>query len=130
MNFNSVEEEIVKKFVEKNRQPRLIWELNNPKTRDSVFWRFSGPNIFKKSCLKPLEYMSSKLIERYLFQLSSAKEVYYIGEDYIGQLSLKNAATRVDTGEICIIYCGNGIGYYQGEQDDGPPPRFLLMQRE
>ncbi len=49
-----------------------------------------------------------------------------LGESYIGELSLKQAVEKALFGEICIIYCGNGVGYYQGEQDIGSSPRFLL----
>lgn len=56
--------------------------------------------------------------------------MYFIGEDYIGDLSLKEAVERASEGEICIIYCGEGIGYYQGEQEKGAPPRFMLLKEK
>ena len=55
-------------------------------------------------------------MQTYLYNLSKKSNVYFIGEDYIGDLSLKEAVERASEGEICIIYCGEGIGYYQGEQ--------------
>lgn len=130
MKINNIEEEIIKKYVIKNKQERILWELSNPKKREEVFWRFAGQGIFKESCLQPVEYMYSSDMENFLFQLSGTKIVYFIGEDYIGELSLKDATRKANTGEICIIYCGNGIGYYQGELNYGGPPRFLLLQKE
>lgn len=29
-----------------------------------------------------------------------------------------------------VSYCGNGIGYYQGEQEKGAPPRFMLLKEK
>ena len=66
-------------------------------------------------------------MKNYLHKLSGAENVYFIGEDYIGKMLLEQAAERANEGEICIIYCVNGIGYYQGEQEKGAPPRFMLL---
>ena len=49
-------------------------------------------------------------MKNYLHKLSGAENVYFIGEDYIGKMLLEQAAERANEGEICIIYCGNGIG--------------------
>ena len=49
---------------------------------------------------------------KYLFELSAASDVYYMGESYIGHLFLEQAAE---------------IGYYQGEPGYGAPPRFMLL---
>ena len=125
----TIEEEIVKKYIIKNKQNRIIWELNNPKKRNNVIWRFHRPDIFSEKCLYPVEYMDRSGMNKYLFELSGASEVYFIGESYIGYLSLNQATELASKGEICIIYCGKGIGYYQGEQEIGKPPRFLLMQK-
>lgn len=123
-----IEYEIVKKYVKKNKQKRIIWEFSNSKKRRDVIWKFfAGPDIFKENCLHPIKYMSDSEMEQYLYQLSGSKNVYYIGEGYIGELLLKQAVKGANRGEICIIYCGDGIGYYQGEQEIGKPPRYLLM---
>lgn len=130
MKINDIEIEIIKKFVNTSKQERIIWELSNPKKRkDVVFMRFPGPHIFKENCLQPVAYMSEVEMEKQLFQLGHVQDVYYIGESYIGKMALKDAARRANDGEVCIIYCGNGIGYYQGEQEYGSPQRFLLMQK-
>lgn len=129
-----IEQEIIKNYVRKNKQERIIWELNNVKKRGDVVWRrFNGPNNFIKECLHPINYMSNICLEEYLLKLTGVSTVYYMGEDYIGEdyigtLSLKEATNRAHDGLICIIYCGNGIGYYQGEQGIGKPPRFMLIK--
>jgi len=129
MKNNIIEQEIIKKFVNSNQQDRLLWELKNPKKRQEVFWKFAGTKFLKNNCMQPLEYMSEEEMEKYLLSFSNVKDIYFIGESYIGTLPLKEAVKKAGTGEICIIYCGNGIGYYQGEQECGKPPRFLLFQK-
>lgn len=121
-----IETEIVKHYIRENKQQRILWELSLPQKRNTLFWKFAGPELFKQSCLKPTKFMSTSTLEKFLFELSGSSTVYFIGEDYIGYLSLNQASQRTQTGEICIIYCGNGIGYYQGEQGYGSPPRYLL----
>ena len=73
--------------------------------------------------------MSEEKMLSYLLPLCNGEEIYFIGESYIGKLSLKGAVQKAGMGEICIIYCGNGIAYYQGEQEKGGPPCYLLMQK-
>lgn len=120
-------EEVIRNFVKKEKQDRLIWELNNPKKRESVIWHFSGPKIFKDTCLRPISYMDANEMTSFLFNLGNSRNVYFFGESYIGELSLSQAAAKASTGEICIIYLGSGVGYYQGEQEYGKPPRFMLF---
>ena len=128
--MNSREQEIIKKYIRKNKQDRILWELSVPRKRNSVFWNFAGSDIFNQNCLHPVNYMNKDEMEKYLFELSGNENVYFLGEDYIGELLLKEATERAEHGEICIIYCGNGIGYYQGEQEIGRPPRFLLINNQ
>ena len=127
MNIN-IEEEIIKNYVKKVKQERIIWELQNQKKREKVFWKFAGTNLFNENCLRTIKYMNNCELEKYLFQMSGTKDVYYMGESYIGELCLRDAVQKAGMGEICIIYCGKGIGYYQGEQEYGSPPRFLLIK--
>lgn len=126
--ISSVEEEIIRNYVKENKQERLLWELNSSKKRKAVIWKFAGSELFKSNCLKPTSYMSANQMEKYFSSMVTTKDVYFIGEDYIGVLTLQQAAQRAQDGEICIIYCGSGIGYYQGEQCAGKPPRFLLCK--
>ena len=129
--INSIELEIVKKYIKKEKQERIMWELGNCKKRGQIMsQRFAGPDMFREDCMQPIEYMKPSLMEKCLFQLNNVSDVYFIGETYIGQMSLQHAVLRCNEGEMCIIYCGMGIGYYQGEQDMGSPPRFLLINKD
>ena len=84
-----VEEEIIKNFVVKNRQERILWELASSKKRDQTFWRFAGPGIFKNECLEKLNYMSPDELESYLLAFIQTEQVYYLGEMYIGKTTIK-----------------------------------------
>lgn len=120
--------EFIKRFVISNKQERLIWELESSKKRKDIFWRFSGSNIFKDEFLQKTDYMLVDELETKLYQLSKNNVVYFIGESYVGEISLKEAVEKVSYGEICVIYCGNGIGYYQGEEDRANTPRYFLIE--
>lgn len=120
--------EFIKRFVISNKQERLIWELESPKKRKDLFWRFAGSNIFKTECLQEVDYMSTDELETKLYQLNKSKEVYFIGTSYVGEISLKEAVEKASSGEICVIYCGNGKGYYQGEEERANTPRYFLIQ--
>lgn len=131
MAIHPMEEEIVKNYVVKNRQERILWELSSPRKRSGIMWRhFPGVRLFKAECLQAADYMPPDVLEKRLFELSGAKSVYYMGADQIGEFSLKEAVKMADMNDVCIIYCGNGIGYYQGEQEYGNAPRFLLLKQE
>ncbi len=127
--MKKIENEIVQKYVVSNKQERIKWELSNSKKREAISKHFHKPTIFKTECLYPINYMDKTEMQTYLYNLSKKSNVYFIGEDYIGDLSLKEAVERASEGEICIIYCGEGIGYYQGEQEKGAPPRFMLVKK-
>ena len=130
MKINDTELEIIKNYVIKSKQERIIWEFeNSEKRKHMMMTRFSGPDILKSSCLQPVNYMFPDEMEKSLFRLNGVREVYFMGESFIGNLSLKEAVKRANDGEICIIYCGNGVGYYQGGECGGSPPRYLLIQK-
>ena len=78
------EKEIVQNYIIKSKQERIEWELNHPQKRKDIIWHFHKPDIFKEACLHPVDYMDQEAMKNYLHKLSSAENVYFIGEDYIG----------------------------------------------
>ena len=74
----AIEEEIIKQYIKKNKQERMLWELNNPQKREEVIWRFSKPGIFIEKCLTPIGYMDKIHMIEYLFKLSGVSNVYYL----------------------------------------------------
>lgn len=130
MKVNNIEKEIVEKFIKKSRQERIIYELGNPKKRDLVIWKFSGSEIFDEACLQSPKTIPSVVPEEYFRRLGRTEKVYFIGESYIGELTLTQAVNKVNGCERCIVYFGDGVGYYQGERECGKAPRFLLLNKE
>lgn len=48
--IKEIELEIVRNYVNKNRQERIIWEFDNRKRRENIMLkRFASPDIFKKN---------------------------------------------------------------------------------
>lgn len=129
MNRN-IEKEIVRYFVAADKQERILWELSSERKREDVFWRFSGSQVFNSKCLRPISCMQADVMEAFLLEQFKSENVYFLGESYIGELKLKEAVKKASAGEICIIYSENGIGYYQGEQEFGSSPRFLLLRKK
>lgn len=124
---NQIEIEIVKKFIRKNKQERILWELSSPKNRENIAYHFDTPDIFSSECLYPVSLDEKWMMADY-FERKGILQVYYIGMNYVGQLTVKEALEE-SCCDICIIYYGNGIGYYQGEEAKGGPPRYLLLEK-
>lgn len=124
----AIEELIIKQFVVKNKQERILWELQSSKKREMIFWKFAGPNIFKKECLEYVNYKTPNELEQYLKIRDGNTKVYYIGEGEIGEISWNEAINRIYAGNICIVYRDNGVGYYQGEEEGGDRVRCFLKK--
>ena len=74
--------------------------------------------------------MGEEALEKYLFELSGKKEVYYMGHSARKKMMLKEAVTEGGLWGIGIIYCGNGIGYYVGEEERAETPRYILRAKK
>lgn len=83
------EVEIIKKFIVKNKQERIIWKLQNAKKRKKVFWHFDHPDIFKKEILYPSTYKDAEHLEKVLYEMSGTRECYVIGECYIWAIFIR-----------------------------------------
>ena len=119
INENQIEKEIISLFVRKNKRKRIRWELARKEKRENVLWmRFNHEHNLMDDCMIEVDQLSYGQIKKILFEMSKAKDVYYMGEDEIRCMDLNEAINRASEGEICLIYCGNGIGYYRGEEHD------------
>lgn len=124
-----VEETIIKSFVIESKQERLLFELRSPRKRNTWMWHFPDTKYLKPMCLKPVSYMAPAGFVKAYSAFTDNAEVYYIGMHYIGTLPLTQAAQNVDRGDICIVYFGHGMGYYQGEQGQNGTPRYFLSSK-
>ena len=82
------EKEIVQNYIIKSKQERIEWELSHSKKRKDIIWHFHKPDIFKEASLHAVDYMDKEAMKNYLHKLSGAENVYFIGEDYIGEMLL------------------------------------------
>ena len=97
-----------------------------------LLWRVRLHIPFSQDRMKQLQMLwpgkSPKELEDYLFQLGKTRQVYYMGLNYIGEETLEHAIERMES-DICLIYLGNGMAFYQEEQDKLPTPRYLLIRK-
>lgn len=77
--------------------------------------------------LRPTDHVRAEAPEKILLRLGGSRTVYYLGSSYVGELPLKQAVAYADQCDICVIYCGNGVGYFQGRACDFAQPRYLLI---
>ena len=125
-----IETEIIKLFVQKQYQKRIIYEISSRKDYDIMWHHFNNEQKFKKECLQKIFWMGEEALEKYLFELSGKKEVYYMGHSARKKMMLKEAVTEGGLWGIGIIYCGNGIGYYVGEEERAETPRYILRAKK
>ena len=131
MRSEKMEQEFVQLFVKKSRQERILWEIGSKKYQDHVIAaRFHDTENFQIAYLRPLDYHLLDQLYALLHPYCADDKIYYMGGRCIALLPLDSACDYAERGDICILYCGNGVGYYQGEQSYGPPPRYLLWRRK
>lgn len=130
MEGQNVEKEMISSFFLKHRQERLLWELGNPKKRERFFWNLAGTGSLKPECLQPLTWRTPEELETLLFRMGKTRIVYYIGALFLGETSLHQAVQYAAQGDICILYCGSGRGYYQGEPNPRGTHRYALEVTE
>ena len=83
---SKIEEEIVRCFLQKNRQDRIIWELQSKRKRDSVMWKLCDTHLFKREVLYPQRYLSPKNLTEKLEALGAKKTIYMIAFDEMYEL--------------------------------------------
>ena len=123
-----IEKEIIKFFFLKNKQERLIWELSDPGKRKSFRDRIAHPTLFDERYLYVSEMNNMDCLKLFLQEKSRKKEIYMIGESHIGEITIDDAIALLKKNEICILYCGNGVGYYQPEEDYGHFEKYILRR--
>ena len=119
----ATEQEIIRHFFRKDRQERLYWELSGKK-RAEFYWHLAGTRELKPECLHDISGDQQPL-KQIFRQTGAGGTVYFIGSSHIGALPLDDAITRAGQCEMCLIYFGNGKGFWQGEQNPAQP-RYLL----
>lgn len=128
-----LEQKIIEMYVKKGYQERILHELNHPMKRDRVLHRLchNYESILKSEGMEPIVSSSSDEITKMILQCGGQKDNCYIlslMDECDGIfLSLNEALDRVvGNGLAAVVYCHNGIAYFEAEQSQGPPPRYIL----
>ncbi|WP_123040480.1 hypothetical protein [Cohnella candidum] len=131
-----IEALIVKSFFVKRVQDRVLYELSNPQKRKDALHRLSSYEKFlERRIMKEIPKPNSNYlnIETLLKQQGASDECYAISwcEDIDGkQIPLKTALKRaVGLGMPSLVFCfPHKLGYFEGEQEYGPPERYILLK--
>lgn len=129
------EQEIVRSFFAKNYQERIIYELNNKGKRKNVFSRLC--HDFDK--LLNYRYMEECRESDYLdiykiLQLHGAPNSCYVlsyNTMIDGKYIALNEALSIAVGygmPSLIVCVPNQLAYFEAEQIQGAPPRYLLKR--
>ncbi len=129
---SKIEEEIVRCFIQKNRQDRIIWELQSKRKRDSVMWKLCDTHLFKREVLYPQRYLSPEDLAEKLEALGAQKTIYMIAFDEMYELKDCSVLEGIERqrSNPYLLYYGNGLGYFEGMQEDGAPERCILISVE
>lgn len=129
---SKIEEEIVRCFIQKNRQDRIIWELQSKRKRDSVMWKLCDTHLFKREVLYPQRYLSPEDLAEKLETLGAQKTIYMIAFDEMYELEDCSVLEGIERqwDNPYLLYYGNGLGYFEGMQEDGAPERCILISVE
>lgn len=128
-----IEKEIIKLYFKKEKQDRILWELNSAKKRADVMWRLCGEDLIKHNCIHPIPFMSADELGRIICSLGGTTPVYSFNFDFIGymsdDISLNDILQNIICGEYgaCLTYFGKGVAYFLGMQEKGAPDRFILL---
>jgi hypothetical protein len=136
---NPKEEQFVNTFVLKNRRERSLFELGSPKKRglflSSRWLCHEYECLFDNRYLVVLPKSNSdpEAIERTLVANGAGKMCHVISSD--DELDGKEASLYealricVEDPRPSILICTPLLAYFQAEQYQGPPPRFLLRKK-
>ena len=133
-----VEQEIISLFYPKNKRKRIRYELskvdlNNQDSISDFQWR--NMNDIGHFNLKNFHAEKAYPSKTELRELAGNTSVYYMGCHYYGWLSAEEAWEKAFESDVCLIYLGNGVAWYQGEQFSAngigaAPERFMLTVKK
>lgn len=129
------EREIVSCFLKKEKQERILWELQSRKKRSQVMWKICDTTLIDERCIHKVSYSSAEELIEECKKRGASMKPYIFRLDYIGSLpqdiSIPHAIEMVMDGwwNPCLLYLGNGVAYFQGMQEKGAPERCILLSK-
>ena len=94
--------------------------------------RIYDTTYIKSKCIHSIGFMTPHELYQYLIQLGGTQNMYCFSEEIIGEItdiSAEKALECILSGMwgTCLLYLGNGVAYFQGEQEEGAPERCILL---
>ena len=127
-----MEESLIRNFIKKERQERLLHLINSKKGRNKLRQRLSHFLEFNERYIHkiPANQQTSDAILKLLINKGATDSCYLISEDpeLDGKtLPLNTALDKVVGFGMCTIICcnPNKLAYYEGEE---PKERYLLTK--
>lgn len=132
-----LEEIIVKSFINKRIQQRVLFELFSPKKRDNVMNMLChnySDTLRKEFMIEiPKPNSDPNEIAKLMKKQGASNDCYAMSWNHSidGKHMSLSSALEVAVGEgfPSLISCIPGkLAYFEAEQEYGPPPRFILKR--
>ena len=124
-----IEKEIVDNYYQKRCKKRIKWELETPRRRRDAIWKMGDRKYLEEKRLHFVKYMSDKNLILKILEMGGTKRAYYMSIDFIGELTIEEAVRKAREDYWgCIVYFGNGIGYYHEGELEKFPPEYILIK--
>ena len=95
-------------------------------------WKLCDTHLFKQEVLYPQRYLSPEDLAKKLEDLGAQKTIYMIAFDEMYELEDCSVLEGIERqwDNPYLLYYGNGLGYFEGMQEDGAPERCILISVE
>lgn len=132
-----VEREIVQNFVQKRSKERLRWELSSPKKRLGGMSKINKREYLDERKIYKIPHWSIDALMKQIFLLGGTRRTYYLSldsycqtDDFPKEMDICDAISmaRQEIGG-CILYFGNGIGYYHEGEPYDTHQEYILSAR-
>lgn len=121
-------EEMIDMLFFKKWRKRVKYDFAE-KRRNDFYFRYHNGEYLDHSIIK---YNVNKMFIDDIFTLiikeGGGKKSFFIVCGESGIMNTKDALVSIfNDGMGGLLYAGNGVGYFQGEQYIGPPERYILV---
>ena len=132
MNEDRIVNEMIDMLFLKKWRKRLRYDfIDKKKEREDRYFRYhNGEYIDELLVVEKVDQMPEEYTVKRLLELGAEKRCFLLANGVSGVFTLE---VGIEEAYICglgaVIYCGNGVGYFQGEQCYGSPERWILVNK-
>lgn len=125
----TLEKEIVDNYYQKWCRKRIKWELETPRKRKDAIWKMRLVKYLEESTMYLIEYLTVEELKDKVLELGGKSQSYLISVGFVGELNFEEAIEMARNDDMgCILYFGNGVGYYHEGELDKFPPEYILLK--